>query len=63
MTKEAIRKVVEEALNISAVEDALVKILSNELDPQDIAREIWDMYEDEIIEAAAGVAAESFLPF
>ena len=30
MTKEAIRKVVEEALNISAVEDALVKILSNE---------------------------------
>ena len=63
MTKEAIRKFVEEALNISAVEDALVKILSNELDPQDIAREIWDMYEDEIIEAAAGVAAESFLPF
>ena len=63
MTKEAIRKVVEEALSISAVEDELVEIISDELDPRGIARAIWDQYEDEIIEAAAEVAAECILPF
>lgn len=63
MTKEAIRKVVEEALNISAVERELIEIISDELDPRGIARAIWDQYEDEIIEAAAEVAAESILPF
>ena len=63
MTKEAIRKIVEEALNISDVERDLIEIVSDELDPRGIARAIWDMYEDEIIEAAAEVAAESLLPF
>lgn len=63
MTKDAIRKVVEEALNISAVEEELVEIIADELDPRGIARAIWDQYEDEIIEAAAEVAAESILPF
>lgn len=63
MTKDAIRKIVEEALNISAVEEELVDIIGDELDPRGIARAIWDQYEDEIIEAAAEVAAESILPF
>lgn len=63
MTKQVIRKAVEEALNISAVEVALVDIIGDELDPRGIARAIWDQYEDEIIEAAAEVAAESILPF
>ena len=63
MTKQVIRKIAEEALNISAVEDALVEIAKEELCPCCIATAIWDMYEDEIIEAAAEVAAESLLPF
>lgn len=63
MTKEAIRKIVEEALNISAVEKELVEIISGELDPRGIAQVIWAMYEAEIIEEAAEVTAESLLPF
>lgn len=63
MTKQVIRKIVEEALNISAVEEALIEIISDELDPRGIARAVWDQYKYEIIEAAAEVAAESILPF
>jgi hypothetical protein len=63
MTKDAIRKVVEEALNISAVEEELVDIISDELDPRGIAQVIWTMYGVDILEAAAEVAAESLLPF
>ena len=63
MTKQVIRKLVEEAMNVRAVEEALVEIISEELDPRGVARVIWDQWEDEIIEAAAEVAAEEILPF
>jgi hypothetical protein len=63
MTDQVIRKAVEEALNISAVEKALVEIISDELDPRGIAQVIWTMYGVDILEAAAEVAAESLLPF
>jgi hypothetical protein len=63
MTKQVIRKLVEEAMNVSAFEVALVEIISEELDPRGVARAFWDQYEDEIIEAAAEVAAEGILPF
>ena len=63
MTKPVIRKLLEEAMNITAVEEALVEIISEELDPRGVARVLWDQWEDEIIETAAEVAAEAFLPF
>jgi hypothetical protein len=63
MTKDVLHKLVSEALNISAVEQELIEIIADELDPRGIARAIWDQYEDEIIEAAAEVAAEEILPF
>ena len=63
MTKDAIRKIVEEALNISAVEEDLIALISVDLDTGTVAKALWDQYEDEIIEVAAEVAAESILPF
>ena len=63
MTKQVIRKLIEEAMNVTAVEEALVEIIYKELDPQAVAWAIWDQWEDEIIAAAAEVADESILPF
>jgi hypothetical protein len=63
MTKDVLRRLVWEALNISAVEEELVEFIAVGLNPRGIARAIWDQYEDEIIEAAAEVAAEEILPF
>lgn len=63
MTKDVLHKLVSEALDISEVEEELVEFISVGLSPRGIARAIWDQYEDEIIEAAAEVAAEEILPF
>ena len=63
MTKQVIRKIAEEALNISAVEEALVEIAKEELCPCCIATVIWELCREEIIEAVAEVAVEKFLPF
>lgn len=63
MTEQVMRKLIGDALNISAIEEELVEIIRDNLDPEAIAKEIWDTWQDEIIEQAAQVAAEEFLPF
>ena len=63
MTNQAIRRLVENAINLSAVEEALIEIISVNLDHEAIAQEIWATWEDEITTKAAEIAAEEILPF
>lgn len=63
MTEEAMRKLVEEALNLTEIEEHLIRIIAQNLDPEAVAQEIWDTWEDELTSKAAEVAAEEILPF
>ena len=63
MTNQVMRRLIEEALNLSAVEEALKEIIENKLDPAAVAQEIWDTWQDELTTVAAEVAAEDLLPF
>jgi hypothetical protein len=63
MTDQVIRKLLEEALNLSYIEERLVEIIGDNLDQEAIAQDIWDAWEDEITAKAAEVAAEEILPF
>ena len=58
MTKDVIKRLVADALNISTIEEYLIEIISDKVNYHTIAEAIWDQYENEIIEAA-----EEILPF
>ncbi len=63
MTKEAMRRLVREAIDTTEVENSLIVIIQEHLDIDEIAQKIWRNWESELTEAAAEVAAEEILPF
>jgi histone H3/H4 len=63
MTKDAMRRLVREAIDTTEVENSLIEIIQEHLDIDEIAQKIWENWESELTEAAAEVAAEEILPF
>jgi hypothetical protein len=63
MTKEVMRRLVRECLDLDQVEEHLKEIIQQELNYPAIARKIWETWQDELLEEAAKMTAEELLPF
>jgi hypothetical protein len=46
MTEQVMRRLLGEALDLSAVEEALKELIRENLDPAAVAQEIWDTWQD-----------------
>lgn len=63
MTREVMRKLVEEAINLTEIEEHLIEIIAKNLDTRTVAEEIWELWKADLTTVAAEVAAEEILPF
>ena len=63
MTKEAMRRLIQDAYSMSRAEEAICEELARRLDYEAIAETIVDLYESELMELAADIIAEEVLPF
>lgn len=63
MTKEAMRRLIQDAYSMSRAEEAICEELAQRLDYAAIAETIVDRYESEFMELATDIIAEEVLPF
>ena len=63
MTKEALRRLILEAVDSEFLEEAVKEEIAENLDYEAIAHQIYRSNEQEICDMAAEVLADQFLPF